>query len=337
MPQDLRVRLGGPRRRCRRAVPTGRRARRPSTTQWAQPAVLVCSVASFTICGTRRPSRPSPATASASTPRSCSGVAVLRGCARPDRAARSAWTTPPTHRGGMAALMRVDGRRCGRALQPTRRRARGRQRAGSVRHRRATDRLDAAKAAAAAKGDHQAPRRRRRVPLAADGAGAAVLRDALRRSPSSPPSLAFWSSTTASQLDDPEAISTSLLEQLTSCVRFERRSAGSAASGPRPSSPTSARGRSSARSHAASCPKRTSGSPPTARRRRPHDAARVRFGRHLNRHSSTGATASSSRRSTDAWRAASRDVHRRRARSSVVVTSSRRRRRRADRRGVRTV
>ena len=58
-----------------------------------------------------------------------------------------------------------------------------------------------------------------------------ALRDALSSVAIDPPSLAFWSSVTATRLDDPEAIRSALLAQLEGCVRWRETVAGMAASG----------------------------------------------------------------------------------------------------------
>jgi [acyl-carrier-protein] S-malonyltransferase len=206
-----------------------------ASTRWAQPAVLVCSVASFLDLCERG------ATFGVAAGHSVGEYGALVACGSltfadaltliAKRAAVCAELADSTN-GAMAALMRVDVddvvalcRDNGVALAAD-------NAPGQCVIAGDADRIDEAMAAAASQ---KAITKRLDVngafhsPLMAPAT--AVLRDALSSIEIRPPSFAFWSSTTATRLDDPEAIRSSLLEQLTSCVRWRETVAGIAAIG----------------------------------------------------------------------------------------------------------
>jgi [acyl-carrier-protein] S-malonyltransferase len=194
------------------------------TTLWAQPAVLVCSVASF------EQLRADEHTFTAVAGHSVGEYAALVACgalkfedAVSLIAARARITADVAHRtdGAMAALLRVD---LEQALDLCREwdvALAGDNAPGQcVISGEASNITHAIEASSV----FRAVARRLEVegafhsPLMAPAA--AALGDALSSVEIERPTLAFWSSTTASKLDDPEAIRRSLVDQLTSCVRW---------------------------------------------------------------------------------------------------------------------
>lgn len=195
-----------------------------ASTRWAQPAVLVCSFAAF------RELADHGQTFTTVTGHSVGEYAALVACEAltfPDalrliakRAELTAEISAATS-GAMAALMRIQ---IGDAV------ALCEQMGVSLAADNAdgacvisggSDRIEAAITAAAA--TRSVARR-----LDVDGAFHSPLMapagDALSEVLSSmdvrPPAIAFWSSTTASRLEDPEAIRNALVQQLTGCVRW---------------------------------------------------------------------------------------------------------------------
>lgn len=205
-----------------------------SSTRWAQPAVLVCSVASYR-----------ELVAAGHDPQVVAGHSVgeygalvaasaldfedaLRLIAR--RAAATADVATSTD-GAMAALMRLEIDEAVRICADAGVSLAADNAPGQCVVSGEAPRIDAVVVAA---GERRAIARR----LDVDGAfhsalmepATEALRDALSTVDIRPPAIAFWSSTTATRLDDPEAIRRSLLAQLTSCVRWRETVASLAAS-----------------------------------------------------------------------------------------------------------
>jgi [acyl-carrier-protein] S-malonyltransferase len=138
-------------------------------------------------------------------------------------ATRAAATADIAHRtnGTMAALLKVDVDEAARLCSEAGVVLAADNAAGQCVISGPSDRIDAA--IASLEGSRAVAKR-----LEVDGAfhsplmepAVGVLRDALSSIEVAPPKIDFWSSTTATPLDDPETIRRALLEQLVGCVRW---------------------------------------------------------------------------------------------------------------------
>jgi len=206
-----------------------------ASTRWAQPAVLVCSVASYRclVAG--------GATYETVAGHSVGEYAALVACEAltftdaltliAKRAEITAKIAKRTN-GAMAALLRVDVEDALRLCEEANVTLAADNAAGQCVISGHADAIENALAAASASG---AVARR----LDVDGAfhsplmapAAAELGDALSAVDISRPTIAFWSSTTASPIGDPEKIRRCLVEQLVGCVRWRETVAGIALDG----------------------------------------------------------------------------------------------------------
>jgi [acyl-carrier-protein] S-malonyltransferase len=206
-----------------------------ASTRWAQPAVLVCSVASY---------RWLVADGAAFTTvagHSVGEYAALVACealtfhdALTLIAKRAETTSKIAERtnGAMAALLRVDVEDVLRLCEEANVSLAADNAAGQCVISGEADAIDSAIEAASAT---RAVARR----LDVDGAfhsplmapAAAELGDALSNVDIRRPTVSFWSSTTAGPVDDPETIRRCLVAQLVGCVRWRETVAGIARSG----------------------------------------------------------------------------------------------------------
>lgn len=193
-------------------------------TRWAQPAVLVCSIAAYrelerheqpftTVVGHSVGEYAALVAAKALSFEDAVGLIAARAEATADVAQRTS--------GAMAALLRVD---IDQVLTWCAEHDVALAADNATGQCVISGRPGAIETAVAAASETRAMARRLDVegafhsPLMASAAG--PLGDALSAVEIQRPQIAFWSSTTATQLTDPEAIRRSLLDQLTSCVRW---------------------------------------------------------------------------------------------------------------------
>lgn len=204
-----------------------------ASTRWAQPAVLVCSVASFREVNVERTFDIVAGHSVGEYAALVCGGAIDFTDALTLIATRAAATADIAHRtdGAMAAVLKIDVDAAVRLCAENGVSLAADNAAGQCVISGHSGLVTAAMSAL--EGTRAVAKR-----LEVDGAfhsplmepAVDVLADALSSVSIARPRLRFWSSTTATSLDDPEAIRRALLEQLTGCVRWretvERIAAG---------------------------------------------------------------------------------------------------------------